>query len=102
MKMQFKTDQLPTKKQNEGIYQASTSAGQRQTTEVSNNEIRWFLHGLAMIFESISVTIEKTSVAPITKFTYLRELVKAKVSRSRTIEALPFIEKGYNPSKSVL
>ena len=46
-----------------------------------------------------SENIDKTSVAPITKFTYLRELVTPQVSR--TIEALPFTAKRYNRAKSI-
>lgn len=45
-------------------------------------------------------TIDKTSVAPITKFSYLRELLDFKVKR--TIEALPFTSEGYNRAKSIL
>lgn len=47
-----------------------------------------------------SETIDKTSVAPITKFSYLRELLDFKVKR--TIEALPFTSEGYNRAKSIL
>ena len=42
----------------------------------------------------------KVDIAPITKFTYLRELVTPQVSR--TIEALPFTAEGYNRAKSIL
>ena len=45
-------------------------------------------------------TIDKTSVQPITKFSYLRELLDFKVKR--TIEALPFTPEGYNRAKSIL
>ena len=45
-------------------------------------------------------TIDKTSVAPITKFSYLRELHDPKVKR--TIEALPLTVEGYNRAKSIL
>ena len=45
-------------------------------------------------------TIDKTSVPPITKFSYLRELLDFKVKR--TIEALPFTAEGYNRAKSIL
>lgn len=45
-------------------------------------------------------TIAKTNVQPITKFSYLRELLDFKVER--TIEALPFMSKGYNRAKSIL
>ena len=42
----------------------------------------------------------KVDIAPITKFTYLRELVTPQVSR--TIEALPFTAEGYNRVKTIL
>ena len=44
--------------------------------------------------------IDKTTVAPITKFPYLRELLGAKVKH--TVEALPFTREGYNCAKSIL
>ena len=47
-----------------------------------------------------SETIDKTSVAAITKFSYLRELLDSKAKR--TIEALPFMPEGYNRAKSPL
>ena len=45
-------------------------------------------------------TINKTSVPPITKFSYLREPLDFKVKR--TVEALPFTVEGYNRAKSIL
>jgi len=45
-------------------------------------------------------TIDKTSVTPITKFSFPRELPDSKVKR--TIEALPFTSEGYNRAKSIL
>ena len=47
-----------------------------------------------------SETIDKTGVASITKFSYLRELLDTKAKR--TIEALPFTSEGYNRAKSML
>ena len=47
-----------------------------------------------------SETIDKTSVAAITKFSYLRELLDTKAKR--TVEALPFTPEGYNRAKSIL
>ena len=44
--------------------------------------------------------IDKTGVQPITKFSYLRELLDVKVKRA--IEALPFTAEGYNRAKSIL
>ena len=47
-----------------------------------------------------SETIHKTSVPPVTKFTYLRELLCDQAKR--TIEALPFTAEGYNRAISIL
>ena len=44
--------------------------------------------------------IDKSSIAPISKLTYLLELLVPKVKRS--IEALPFTAEGYNRAKAVL
>ena len=45
-------------------------------------------------------TIDKTGIASITKFTYLRELLGDKVIKS--VQALPFTSEGYNRAKSIL
>ena len=45
-------------------------------------------------------TIDKTGVASITKFAYLRELLGSKAKKS--VEALPFTNEGYNRAKSIL
>ena len=47
-----------------------------------------------------SETIHKTSIQPVTKFTYLRELLCDKAKRA--IEALPFSAEGYNRAVSIL
>ena len=47
-----------------------------------------------------SETIDKTNVPPVTKFTYLRELLDAKVRK--TVEALPHSVEGYNRAVSIL
>ena len=44
--------------------------------------------------------IGKSSIAPISKFTYLRELLGPKVKRC--VEALPFTPEGYNRAKAIL
>ena len=51
-------------------------------------------------WRQFSETIDKTSVAAITKFSYLRELLDSKVRK--TVEALPFTSEGYNRAKSIL
>ena len=47
-----------------------------------------------------SEIIDKTNVPPVTKFTYLRELLDAKVRK--TVEALPHSVEGYNRAVSIL
>ena len=44
--------------------------------------------------------IDKSSIAPITKFTYLLELLSPKVKIC--VESLPFLSEGYNHAKSIL
>ena len=44
--------------------------------------------------------IDKSSIAPITKFTYLLELLEPNTKRC--IEALPFTPEGYNRAKAIL
>ena len=45
-------------------------------------------------------TIDKSNIAAVSKFAYLRELLDSKVKT--TIEALPFTAEGYNRAKSIL
>ena len=47
-----------------------------------------------------TATIDKTDLASITKFSYLRELLDVKVKR--TVEVLPFTSEGYNRAKGIL
>ena len=47
-----------------------------------------------------SESIDKTNVPPVTKFTYLRELLDARVRK--TVEALPQTAEGYNRALSIL
>lgn len=47
-----------------------------------------------------SETIDKTSVPPVTKFSYLRELLCDKAKRA--IEALPYTAEGYNRAVAIL
>ena len=47
-----------------------------------------------------SEAIDKSSIAPISKLTYLLELLEPKVKRS--VEALPFTAEGYNRAKAIL
>ena len=95
MKVQLKTDQLAEKNQNEGIHQALTNSVQSKLPELVITKFDW-----SRFWAQFSETIDKTIVAPITKFTYLGELVDTKVGR--TIEALPFTMEGYNCARSIL
>lgn len=102
MKLQLKADQLATtKSQNEGAGQGLSSCGVQAKlpklviTKFDGSHMDW-----PRFWEQFSENIDKTSVAPVTKFTYLRELVTPQVSR--TIEALPFTAEGYNRAKSIL
>ena len=102
MKLQLKADQLAkTKSQNEGDGQGLSSCGVQAKlpklviTKFDGSHMDW-----PRFWGQFSENIDKTSVAPITKFTYLRELVTPQVSR--TIEALPFTAEGYNRAKSIL
>ena len=54
----------------------------------------------ARFWGQFSETIDKTSVAVITKFSYFRELLDSKART--TIEAVPFTPEGYNRAKSTL
>ena len=100
MKLQLKTDQLAKKNQNEGIYQGSTNSVQAKLPELVITKFDGSYMDWPRFWGQFSETIDKTSVAPITKFTYLRELVDKKVGR--TIEALPFTAEGYNRAESIL
>ncbi len=51
-------------------------------------------------WEQFKETVDKTSVEPVIKLTYLRELLEPKVRK--TIEALPFTSEGYNRAMSIL
>ena len=47
-----------------------------------------------------SENIDQSAIAPVTKFSYLRELLEPKVRQ--TVEALPFHAEGYNRAISIL
>ncbi len=51
-------------------------------------------------WSQFSEAIDKSTIAPITKFTYLLELLEPKVKRC--VEALPFSPEGYNRAKAIL
>ena len=101
MKLQLKADQLAkTTSQNEGVGQRLSSCGVQAKlpklliTKFDGSHMDW-----PRFWGEFSENIDKTNVAPITKFTYLRELVTPQVSRM--IEALPFTAEGYNRTKSI-
>ena len=47
-----------------------------------------------------SEAVDKSTLAPITKFTYLLELLESNLKRS--VESLPFSPEGYNRAKDIL
>ena len=51
-------------------------------------------------WKQFTETVEKTSMSPITKFTYLCELLDPKIKHN--IDSLPFTAEGYNRAKSIL
>lgn len=94
MKLQLKADQLAkTTSQNEGVGQGLSSCGVQAKlpklliTKFDGSHMDW-----PRFWGEFSENIDKTNVAPITKFTYLRELVTPQVSRM--IEALPSLQRG--------
>lgn len=102
IKLQLKADQLShMKSQTEQASQGLFSCGVRAKlpklviTKFDGSHMDW-----PWFWGQFSENIDKTSVAPITKFTYLRELFTPKVTG--TIEALCFTAEGYNHAKSIL
>ena len=91
-KLQFEEKLYKTKLELQMELQA-TQTSQHPLHTNTSSDIRRF-------WGQFSETIDKTSVAPITRFSYLRELLDFKVKR--TIEALPFTSEGYNRAKSIL
>ena len=53
-----------------------------------------------MFWGQFSEAIDKSSLPPITKFTYLLELLEPNVKRG--VESLPFSPEGYNRAKVIL
>ena len=102
MKLQLKRDELAKKNQDEGSYQASTNSVQTKLLELVitkfDGSYIYILWTWPRFWGQFSETTDKTSVTPITKFTYLRELVDKKVGR--TIEALPFTTKDITVQKA--
>ena len=101
MKLQLKTEQQAKKSQNEETHQSTSSNNtQAKLPKLVITKFDGFYMDWPRFWGQFAETIDKTSVAPITKFSYLRELVDPKVGR--TIEALPFTAEGYNRAKSIL
>ena len=102
IKLQLKADQLShmksqTKEASQGLFSCGVRAKLPKLviTKFDGSHMDW-----PRFWGQFSENIDKTSVAPITKFTYLRELFTPKVSR--TIEALCFTAEGYNHAESIL
>lgn len=71
-----------------------------KTSETGHYKVWWTFIDWPRFWGQFAETIDKTNVAPITKFSYLRELFGPSVRP--TIEALPFTSEGYNRAKSIL
>ena len=92
VKLKLKTELQNEKTLSQGTHQTTTSQVKLPKlviTKFNGSYMDW-----PRFWGQLSETIDKTSVAPITKFSYLRELVASKVKC--TIEALPFTAEGYN------
>ena len=102
-KLQFEEKLYKTKLELQMELQA-TQTSQHPLHTNTSSDIQAKFDGTFMdwprFWGQLSETIDKTSVAPITKFSYLRELLDFKVKR--TIDALPFTSEGYNRAKSIL
>lgn len=55
---------------------------------------------MAKVLGQFTETIDKTNIAPITKFTYLCELLDPKIKS--VVDSLPFTSEGYNRAKAIL
>ena len=89
-KLKLKTELQNEKTSSQGTHQTATSQAKLPKlviTKFDGSYMDW-----PRFWGQFSETIDKTSVAPITKFSYLRELVDSKVKC--TIEALPFTAEG--------
>ena len=87
--MQFNTE-LKKMKAELGISHSTP-----EVQEFTGSSIDW-----PRFWDQFTEAIDKSSIPPITKFTYLRELLGSNVKRC--VEALPFTVKGYNRAKEIL
>ena len=87
-KLKLKTELQAAKTPNESTQTMSVSSVQAKLPKLVITKFDGSYMDWPRFWGQFSETIEKTSVAPITKFSYLRELLDAKVKPA--IEALPF------------
>ena len=100
-KLKLKTELQAEKTSSQNSHQtASSSSVQAKLPKLVITKFDGSYMDWPRFWGQFSETIDKTSVAPITKFSYLRELVDSKVKGS--IEALPFTAEGYNRAISIL
>ena len=71
-----------------------------QTSQACNIEILRKLYGWQRFWGQFTESIEKSGLASIAKFSYLRELLGDNVRHE--VESLPFTPKGYNRAKVIL
>ena len=79
---------------------AETSVGEAKLPKLVITKFNGTYADWPRFWGQYSETIDKTNVPPVTKFTYLRELLDAKVRK--TVEALPHSAEGYNRAVSIL
>ena len=79
---------------------AETSVGEAKLPKLVITKFNGTYADWPRFWGQYSETIDKTNVPPVTKFTYLRELLDAKVRK--TVEALPHSAEGYKRAVSIL
>ena len=90
-----KSEITPETKESEAIFTQTAKLPKLVISKFEGSHMDW-----PRFWGQFTEAIDKSSIPPITKFTYLCELLGPKVKRC--VEALPFTPEGYNRAKSVL
>lgn len=107
-KMKFELELHETKMKLETEHQAKTTANQPTVEEKARAKLPKLtiskFNGTYMdwsrFWSQFEESVEKSGLATVTKFSYLKELLDSKVRRE--VEALPFTPEGYNRAKAIL
>ncbi|XP_028409269.1 uncharacterized protein LOC114531864 [Dendronephthya gigantea] len=99
MKMQAELSSAP-KPQKEGKEPKVVSTGAAKLPKLVISKFGGSFTDWPKFWGQFSEAVDKSSLAPMTKFTYLLELLEPKVKRS--VESLPFGLEGYNRAKAIL